>query len=803
MSVNQSNGKTGCEDSTGGIEPQHPPDPIARNPKDIDKPEGTIQATEVSRCSTIPALAASHPFLPDQRWGLNQPVQAVPSATELLTSILRFKWTLLLVAVLVSAPVVAAIWTQIVPKYQARAEVRVRPIIPRLVFKTDENGMIPLYDSFVNTQVSLIRGLTVLQRVLDQQEVQETQWYKDAPGSLMQRLRGTATPPMERLRDSLSARPRPRTEIIDVSFIDARAKDAKLIVDTVLNQYMKYIGEMSDATEDKLYRQLVDQYKSLENEIQGREKICAELHRSLGTETPQDLISGKRVRLDETQARLGELRNRIAVLEWEMKQAVAADSNAVPVARTARIAQQPKYHEDAEWRKLKMNVDIVLNEMAKSVSLPDHPEGIRLRQDLNFARDLLRQREAQLDEQWRDRLKNAAGAPTTADTNDPRLEERSISVEHQLARAKREEQLLSAELEKQQAEFKGLFESAQLLEKENNALRQKRELFDAVRQRLDQKNMERNVPGSIEVSMWAYSPSQPEKDRRTVFTAMALVLGLGMGGGAAFLRASRNQTIYAPKDMPQPMQVPFLGCVPLIRTRKPLGRSLWDEIEQDHSLLIESIRVMRTALFSRLDGQSRTTVLITSAATGTGKSSFTVILGKCMARAGKKVLIVDADFHKMTLSKWFDLLDQSGFMEFLSNKTVDRLPIFATETPGLNIMPAGKRSNDDAVFEEIANGAFKICIGQLFKQYSYDIILLDTPPILPVADAAILAGQVDGTIMVEREHVSRRTEVANALIRLSSAGGRLLGTVFVGSAGHDHYGYGYSYGHYGNKTRES
>jgi Mrp family chromosome partitioning ATPase len=153
------------------------------------------------------------------------------------------------------------------------------------------------------------------------------------------------------------------------------------------------------------------------------------------------------------------------------------------------------------------------------------------------------------------------------------------------------------------------------------------------------------------------------------------------------------------------------------------------------------------------------------------------------------------------MSKRFDLLDKSGFVESLSRKAAGKLPVFPTKTSGLDIMPAGRCSNDGVASEGIANGAVKTCIGQLFEQYSYDIILLDSPPVLPVADAAILAGQVDGTILVEREHVSRRSAVADALIRLGSAGGRLLGTVFVGSDVHQdyRYAYGYSYG----KTRGS
>jgi len=101
-------------------------------------------------------------------------------------------------------------------------------------------------------------------------------------------------------------------------------------------------------------------------------------------------------------------------------------------------------------------------------------------------------------------------------------------------------------------------------------------------------------------------------------------------------------------------------------------------------------------------------------------------------------------------------------------------------------VPAGKQGEDEVEFEEIANGAFKTCIDKLRKQYN--IILLDSPPVLSVADATILSGQVDGTIIVERELVSRRTDVINALVRLNSAGGHFLGTVFIGSDSNGKYG---------------
>ena len=355
--------------------------------------------------------------------------------------------SILVVSVLVVLTIlaIAGIWTRVIPRYRATAEVRVRPFIPYLVFRTEDNGKIRRYRSFVNTQASVIKSEAVLLRALDQKEVMQTQWYKNLSKSFVQRLGRNPPAPRDRLRDALSAKPRKGTEIIDVSFMAGSAEDAQVIVNTVLDQYMRYIGERSDATQDAIYDQLAEQYKAMENEIQGREQVCAQLCRSLGTETPQELISAKRIRLDETQASLAELRQKIAVLK---SQAAPNDTNDAPVEATG-------------------------------------------------------------------------------------------TIEHQLAQARQQEQFLLADIEKQHTEFDKLFHTAQLLEKENAALLHKHQLFDAVRQRLDQKNMERNAPGPIEVLTRAVTPSEPYSDRRVLFTVIALGLCLGMGSSLMFLLRTR------------------------------------------------------------------------------------------------------------------------------------------------------------------------------------------------------------------------------------------------------------------------
>jgi len=248
----------------------------------------------------------------------------------------------------------------------------------------------------------------------------------------------------EKLRDNLIVRPRRRTEIIDLTFIDSDAQDAQVILDAVLGQYMRYFYEKSDAMEDQLYTHLVNQYKSLENEILGREKVTAELRRRFGTATPEELATAQRVHLDEIQARLAEVRQSISLLEWEIAHITPADSNEAHVNTTGQ-------------------------------------------------------------------------------------------TEHQLARAKYEESLIVENLAKQQREFDDLFENAQLLEKENSTLLHKRELFDAVRRRLDQKSMERNVPGPVEILTMATVPSAPYRDPRILLTVIVLALCAGATSGVVLL----------------------------------------------------------------------------------------------------------------------------------------------------------------------------------------------------------------------------------------------------------------------------
>jgi uncharacterized protein involved in exopolysaccharide biosynthesis len=267
----------------------------------------------------------------------------------------------------------------------------------------------------------------------------------------------------------------------------------------------------------------------LENEIKGREAIIAKLRSSLGAGNPQELISKMRLRMDDTQIRLTKLQTEIKVLEWERARADTDGSSDVSEVSTLATEKQPKYHEDSEWRALDRNFRTLQHNIETSELEPNNPEIIQATNDMKFAEELLKLREEQLDEQWRNRKDNSASTSQIKGNSGGTGEQNTASLEFQLARAREEEKLLTAQLEKQKEDFKIRFADAQSLENENNELQHKRELFEAVRRRLDQKNMESSIPSPIEVLSPAFAPSEPNKDRRVLFTVIVLILnGLGL-----------------------------------------------------------------------------------------------------------------------------------------------------------------------------------------------------------------------------------------------------------------------------------
>lgn len=195
-------------------------------------------------------------------------------------------------------------------------------------------------------------------------------------------------------------------------------------------------------------------------------------------------------------------------------------------------------------------------------------------------------------------------------------------------------------------------------------------------------------------------------------------------------------------------------------------------VRSPRSPAAEAYRALRANLqFASLDRDLRT-VLITSAGQGDGKTTVAANLGVALAEGGKHVLLVDADLRRPSVHRLFELPPAPGLSNALLHEEGE-LPVVATTVPGLSILAAGDPPPNPGEF--VASPR----LGRLLARArsSFDVVLIDTPPVSLVADAAVLAPSVDGVLLVVSAGRTKRDLVRRAKDQLEKVGARLLGVV--------------------------
>jgi capsular exopolysaccharide synthesis family protein len=204
------------------------------------------------------------------------------------------------------------------------------------------------------------------------------------------------------------------------------------------------------------------------------------------------------------------------------------------------------------------------------------------------------------------------------------------------------------------------------------------------------------------------------------------------------------------------------------------GRGDLVAVRSPTSAAAEAYRTLRTNLqFSSLDRQLRS-VLVTSAATGDGKTTVVANLGATLAEVGKRILLVDCDLRRPGLHEVFGLPAAPGLSNALA-EDVPSPPINATAVPGLSVLTAGDQPPNPPEFVASAR------MGRLLErlQETFDILLIDSSPVGMVADAAVLAQSVDGVVLVLRAGRTKRELAVRAKQQLDQVGARVLGTVLT------------------------
>lgn len=282
------------------------------------------------------------------------------------------------------------------------------------------------------------------------------------------------------------------------------------------------------------------------------------------------------------------------------------------------------------------------------------------------------------------------------------------------------------------------------------------------------------------------SPVSPQPVRNL---GLAVVLGLLLGFGIAVLREVLDTSVKTADDVAQAASTSVMAGIAFDPDTKvhPLVSDL-----SSHSPRVEAFRVLRTNLqFVEIDNESKAFV-VTSSVPGEGKSTTAVNTAITMAQTGQNTLLIDGDLRRPQVANMLGLEPNVGVTTVLLGK-IDASDAIQVHESGLHVLTSGTIPPNPS--ELLQSRAMEELLANLRQKY--DTIVFDAPPLLPVTDAALLASQVDGALLVVRHSRTTREQLHGAFERLAGVGAHPVGVVFnmVPRRRGGNYGYGYGYGY--------
>jgi capsular exopolysaccharide synthesis family protein len=298
--------------------------------------------------------------------------------------------------------------------------------------------------------------------------------------------------------------------------------------------------------------------------------------------------------------------------------------------------------------------------------------------------------------------------------------------------------------------------------------------------------------GRVRVIDAAELPTIPVSPHRRRSILLSAVIGIALAIAGAALLDRFDDSVQTPDEIRDRLHLALLGSIPRVRNTPAHDAARLVTHVEPQSLVAEAFRSLRTNIAFARAHQDLRTIVVTSAAPGDGKSTIAVNLATTFAQQGQKTLLIDADLRRAVIDRTFDIPRSPGLTEFLIGSHALEAVARETDVPNLFILPSGHFPPNPS---ELL-GSPQMRAGLEAATRAFDMVLIDSPPVLAVTDASVLSALVDGTIIVVRLGVSARDAVSRSVAQLRVVNGRILGAVlnavdFRSSAYHGGYGYYY------------
>lgn len=294
----------------------------------------------------------------------------------------------------------------------------------------------------------------------------------------------------------------------------------------------------------------------------------------------------------------------------------------------------------------------------------------------------------------------------------------------------------------------------------------------------------------------AEPPLAPSYPNKGLLIVLGAVLGLAAGIGLALLLEMLDQGIRTVESLEKLTGLRNFGMLPMVAKDENI---LTMPYEKPNAIYVESLRSIRTSLMSVRPGNPPKRIVITSSVPEEGKTTFSITFARLLAKAGNRVLLVDCDLRRSVVLSLMNITAEKTLTEFIHNQASEKEIIYTDAPTGLHV--AGGRQNTTNAQELLANPVFKNWLDKV--QNEYDFVVIDTPPIMAVADVMMLKSNADAVIFIARWDHTARTLVQNAVKQLNLTDVPVVGTVLsaINLKKQSYYGYG-GYGNYYGRYRD-
>lgn len=675
----------------------------------------------------------------------------------------EWRW-LILGAVAVAVAGTAVLTLLMTPLYRATAVLEINPPTIEILDSTKTGARSQNDREYLVTQYGLLQSRSLAQRVAQDLNLPGNPDFVPEGADRTARLKAATSVLM---RD-FEVEPVPASRLVRITYTSPSptlaAQITNSFADTFINSNLERRYEASSYARQFLERQIA----RVKGELEKSERQLVSYAQAQGLitttsgdpkTTPGDTSSLEGASLVTLNEALAEAQQKR--IQAQQRYKVASGINAGDVNNSTIQLRSQRAELQAEYE-------------SKLASFkPEYPEMVRLRARIDA-----------LDEQIRGVSGTVAGGKAN-----------SLAAEYQAAAA--EERSLQARVNQLKGYVlreRGNRIQYTILQREVDT---NRSLYDALLQRYKEIGVAGGIgTNTVSVVDRADVPGGPSSPTLFWNLIIGLMLGLGVGIATALALEFLNDTLKTPDDVRNKLGLPSLGVVPKKKGNAPFSEELKDQT----SPVSEAYFSLQTSLQFTTDSGVPKTLLITSTRPAEGKSSTTLALAQGFARLGNSVLLIDSDLRKPAFVTGIDA--NEGLSKLLTTSEPISQHAIKTEFENLTLLPCGPLPPNPA--ELLSSPRLKAILAE--ASANYDLVIVDGPPVLGLADAPLLSANCRGTLLVVESGKTRTKAALDAVNRLKAAEGNIVGAVLT-KFRHQSHGYGYSYEPYryggvGSRERE-